>query len=189
MSWVFAVDRLGASTRIRVTRDGRAQSFAAVFAGWAEPEVALAWSTMLAARPEAAVHWELPGLVRSGLDDPFECVLVPNERLDRVQPEPDTFAEHFGEPLVSTFTNLRGDSVLVAPRPVRGDEDYAHLLRFLRTAPPDQQAALWAAVSSAMGDALGSERRWLSTAGMGVYWLHVRIDPRPKYYRHRPYRG
>jgi hypothetical protein len=28
---------------------------------------------------------------------------------------------------------------------------------------------------------------WLSTAGAGVAWLHVRLDDRPKYYSHRPY--
>jgi hypothetical protein len=28
---------------------------------------------------------------------------------------------------------------------------------------------------------------WLSTAGMGVSWLHLRLDSRPKYYRHRSY--
>jgi hypothetical protein len=30
---------------------------------------------------------------------------------------------------------------------------------------------------------------WLSTAGMGVPWLHVRLDDRPKDYGHRPYRN
>jgi len=29
---------------------------------------------------------------------------------------------------------------------------------------------------------------WISTAGMGVNWLHVRLDSRPKYYRHAPYK-
>jgi len=30
---------------------------------------------------------------------------------------------------------------------------------------------------------------WLSTAGGGVAWLHVRLDTRPKYYRYNPYRA
>ena len=29
---------------------------------------------------------------------------------------------------------------------------------------------------------------WLSTAGLGVYWLHLRLDTRPKYYSFQPYR-
>jgi len=30
---------------------------------------------------------------------------------------------------------------------------------------------------------------WLSTAGLGVYWLHLRLDSRPKYYRYQPYKA
>jgi hypothetical protein len=30
---------------------------------------------------------------------------------------------------------------------------------------------------------------WLSTAGAGVPWLHVRLDDRPKYCCFRPYQG
>ena len=29
---------------------------------------------------------------------------------------------------------------------------------------------------------------WLSTAGDGIAWLHVRLDPSPKYYQHDEYR-
>ena len=35
---------------------------------------------------------------------------------------------------------------------------------------------------------IGDEVKWLSTAGMGVYWLHVRVDSRPKYYRYQGYK-
>jgi hypothetical protein len=35
---------------------------------------------------------------------------------------------------------------------------------------------------------LGKAPVWLGTAGAGVSWLHVRLDDRPKYYGHAPYR-
>ena len=35
---------------------------------------------------------------------------------------------------------------------------------------------------------IGIQPIWLSTAGMGVPWLHVRLDSRPKYYAFGPYR-
>jgi len=35
---------------------------------------------------------------------------------------------------------------------------------------------------------LSSRPVWLSTAGGGVSWLHVRLDDRPKYYHHAAYR-
>ncbi len=34
---------------------------------------------------------------------------------------------------------------------------------------------------------VGDRPTWLSTAGHGVAWLHVRLDTRPKYYRYTPY--
>jgi len=34
---------------------------------------------------------------------------------------------------------------------------------------------------------LGERRLWISTAGGGVAWLHVRLDSSPKYYGFRPY--
>jgi len=44
-----------------------------------------------------------------------------------------------------------------------------------------------AAQTIAVGDG-ANDIPMLSTAGMGVYWLHVRLDTRPKYYQHTPYR-
>ena len=40
----------------------------------------------------------------------------------------------------------------------------------------------------AMDSRVGARPIWLSTAGHGVAWLHVRLDSRPKYYLHAPYR-
>jgi len=34
-----------------------------------------------------------------------------------------------------------------------------------------------------------SRRTWLSTSGLGVGWLHVRLDSRPKYYTYEPYKS
>ncbi len=39
-----------------------------------------------------------------------------------------------------------------------------------------------------MTQRIGAMPVWLSTAGAGVSWLHVRLDTRPKYYHHGPYR-
>ena len=35
--------------------------------------------------------------------------------------------------------------------------------------------------------ALSDQPLWVSTCGLGVYWLHVRLDSFPKYYRYAPY--
>ncbi|MBX3248007.1 MAG: hypothetical protein KF901_12575 [Myxococcales bacterium] len=53
-----------------------------------------------------------------------------------------------------------------------------------------QVDALFAAVGAALCElrARTAATVWLSTAGLGVDWLHVRLDARPKYYRHAPYK-
>lgn len=34
----------------------------------------------------------------------------------------------------------------------------------------------------------GGGNLWCSTSGLGVYWLHIRLDQYPKYYTYRPYK-
>ena len=41
----------------------------------------------------------------------------------------------------------------------------------------------------AIRENLGPIPRWLSTAGLGVPWLHLRLDTRPKYYQYGPYKN
>ncbi|HLR31307.1 MAG TPA: hypothetical protein VK074_02380, partial [Fodinibius sp.] len=52
---------------------------------------------------------------------------------------------------------------------------------------PEQRDALWRITAEETLDAIGEEPRWLSTNGMGVFWLHMRIDRRPKYYQTEDY--
>ncbi len=59
----------------------------------------------------------------------------------------------------------------------------------VRGAPREQVDALFVAVGALQSvRARSKDTLWLSTAGLGVDWLHVRIDSRPKYYRHGPYK-
>jgi hypothetical protein len=36
--------------------------------------------------------------------------------------------------------------------------------------------------------ATARDRFWVSTSGLGVPWVHVRLDERPKYFQFGPYR-
>jgi hypothetical protein len=62
------------------------------------------------------------------------------------------------------------------------------LAAFIRRAPRTQVHDLWRVVGATMEGQLSAMPVWLSTAGMGVSWLHIRLDSRPKYYGFRPYR-
>ena len=65
---------------------------------------------------------------------------------------------------------------------------YAHLAAFVRGAPEWQQQSLWRRVGEAAAARVGVKPVWLSTAGAGVAWVHVRLDDRPKYYGYDAYR-
>ena len=138
-----------------------------------------------------AYRWETPPITRQTADRDFEFVLLDEPGLDRF-PDERAFAEQFRAAtagrLVITFPNLGNDALLVVPRPSPSADGYAHLAAFVRAAPVEQQQELWRAVGAAMEARIGIQPIWLSTAGMGVPWLHVRLDSRPKYYAFGPYR-
>ncbi|RFF28821.1 MULTISPECIES: DUF6940 family protein [unclassified Wenzhouxiangella] len=143
----------------------------------------------LAELPFAAFRWETPAMTVDRLDTRFECVAVDDPSID-VMPDPSPFAGHLrSDRPVVRFPNLGGDAVLVVPCRRDGEAAYTHLANFLRGAPREQQRSFWREVSLAMADRLGERPVWLSTAGGGVAWLHVRLDDRPKYYVHAPYRN
>ena len=138
-----------------------------------------------------AFFWETPPVTLSTLRRPFEFVVVDGGALARLRPDPQPFSKHFAArpwPEVLSFPNLGGDATLIVPAPVSPDHScYTHLGNFLRAAPAGQVDRFWQVVGETMQERVSASPLWLSTAGMGVSWLHLRLDSRPKYYRHRPY--
>jgi hypothetical protein len=191
-AWDFRTQPLAPGTlRASLFEDGVAMRFADVIGQWRHNAAFRAfWTASLRTVPFEAYCFEVPPLMRNTLDRPFECVLVENPALARTAPDPAPFAAHFRHNpgcQAIVFENLGRDAVLVAPCP-RGDSQlYTHLATFMQRAPLSQVGELWRLTAEALETRLGDAPVWLSTAGLGVYWLHVRLDSRPKYYRHRPY--
>jgi len=173
----------------RIERDGEPVTYGRVIDLWIESsEFRSFFIACLADAPFHALRWETPPVTADTLDRPFEFVLVDSPWL-AAPPDSSTFAEHFSaSALAVTFANLGQDAILVAPCPTAGPADYCHLAAFLREAPDLQQHELWRKVGLAMRSRVSSRPVWLSTAGGGVDWLHVRLDDQPKYYSHAPYR-
>lgn len=135
--------------------------------------------------PYAAYFWETPPLSPATAHLPAEYAIVDAPALARVEPDMAGFASELRGRRVASFWNLSRDALLVVP----ADEGiaYPHLAAFARSAPPDVSDLFWRKVAE---EALAWDRGpvWVSTHGLGVYWLHVRLDVRPKYYRHAGYR-
>ena len=184
----------GLGQKIVLIRDREPVPYSSVIGLWqADADFRAYFSGLLAAAPYHAFRWETPSISARTVDRPFECVVLDDPCLD-CAPEPWVFAAYFAnqteENSALAFANLGHDAVLVVPRPLGREDAYGHLAAFLRRAPIVQTHALWRQVG------LETQRRltqpgptWLSTAGGGVAWLHVRLDTRPKYYRHTPYRA
>jgi len=166
----------------------------------------------------AAYAWECPPVTAATApSSAARFVLVASAALARPRADAAAFASHLADAPrggAAVFANLGGDAVLVAPSvppPAGsgggGDDDgggggggggdgavgaYGHLGAFVRGAPPAAVAALWAAVGDAVASRLegnGGRPLWVSTAGLGVPWLHVRLGDAPKYYRHAAFRA
>lgn len=189
--WEVLREAVPSGLRLRLFEAGRPLAFDGLidrferdvdFADW--------YSAMLLAQPGDAWFWEHPPLTDRTLDAPAELVLIGSASLAGLAADASAFADAFArapEDAVVCFPNLGGDAELVVPRPLTADAAYAHLAAFLRTAPPAQVRALWRATGRALREVLGPAPRWLSTSGLGVPWLHLRLDTRPKYYQHRAY--
>lgn len=140
--------------------------------------------------PFRAYHWETPPITTGTTGQPFEFVVTHSPGID-LPPDPGPFRQYFKSgKQVSVFDNLGGDAKLIAPTPPGGRQlNYSHIGVFTEHAPLEQQETFWKTVGKITIDNISDRPLWLNTAGGGVAWLHVRLDSRPKYYRHTPYRS
>lgn len=190
--WDFESEALEADRglRFRLSLDSRPAAFADVIHGWQhDAAFRTEFNAALAGATFSAFRWETPCVTEASRSLPFEFVVLDDPNLVR-RPDAEAFAEHFGSGASTvTFPNLGGDALLVVPCPLTEMAAYGHLAAFVRLAPEPQRHALWQAVGAAMSKRVGKKPVWLSTAGAGVSWLHLRLDDRPKYYGFAPYRS
>jgi len=189
--WSARTEKLSRASIIRVEHEHRPIGFADVLHRWQDDTFFREFFiALLADAPYSAFRWETPPVTSSSADRPFEFALLDSPELES-EPDPDAFAEHFrsaaGDDVIS-FPNLNHDAILVVPCPLGHSSAYGHIAGFVREAPEAQKHSLWRLVGKLMEHRLGPAPVWLSTAGAGVPWLHVRLDQQPKYYSHAPYR-
>lgn len=145
---------------------------------------------LLSGIPFHAYQWETPPVTSDNTYQPFEFVIYNSPAID-LPPDPGPFRQYFDDTNegyeVVVFNNLGNDARLVAPTPKGEDFNYSHIGVFTESAPMEQQQVLWQTVGQVTEELISDHPIWLNTAGGGVAWLHVRLDSRPKYYRHRSY--
>ena len=93
---------------------------------------------------------------------------------------------------VITFANLSGDSRLVVPCPYTENDqninitlNFAHVAKFLKNANKELIRETWKCIVNEATKTMitdHNKKLWISTSGLGVSWIHFRLDSRPKYY-------
>lgn len=178
----------------QILQDGKMMSVEEVVSHWKNtPVFRTFYNGILVDSPFEAFFWELPPMTTQTLQQDFEFVLVNSTALPRIRANKKAFQEHFdrhpNEQILS-FPNLSGDAQLIVPTPQGSLQNYAHLANVVRYTPVNQMDELWKVIGEEYERMLEIEKpRWLSTAGLGVSWLHIRVDSRPKYYRFRDYKS
>lgn len=177
--------------RFSITREAKPLSYADVLKRWESDSAFVTFFiSILFEAPFSAFRWETPPVTRETLGATFEFVILDSPWLD-LPPDPAPFEPYFtdknSEAEIVVFENLGKDAVLVVPYPRAPASAYGHLAAFTRRASATQNHALWREVARTMQQRVSDRPVWLSTAGGGVAWLHVRLDSRPKYYHYSPY--
>lgn len=175
--------------KYRIFYKNSIRSFKQVIQSWQNDDEFIQFYNQILAHSEfSAFYWEVKPIRLNQLDEAFEFVLINSKPLTLIKANPKAFQAHFSEHKSAVaFENLGKDALLVAPCPITQTEHYRHFGSFAREAPKNQHISFWKLVGHEYMKSLGNAPKWLSTAGLGVYWLHVRIDSRPKYYRYTPY--
>lgn len=179
------------TVRYRVTMNGSDVSYATVLDLWQTDEHFKDYFTSLLADSSfGAFRWETPALTVKTAKRPFEFVLINAPSFVSRRTDSDTYTDYFtdADKGVVSFSNLRKDATLVVPSPRGSEANYGHLAAFVRGADQSQISSLWRVLGRTVTAKLGKAPIWVSTAGGGVAWLHVRIDTHPKYYAYMPYK-
>jgi len=122
----------------------------------------------------------------------FEFVLVDAVRLNNIKSDKYAFQQYFTSDFTVSFENLGKNALLIVPCPrdMNIINQYAQLATFVREAKIDEVYSLLKLTALKMDEVVKKNKPiWLSTSGLGVYWLHMRIDTFPKYYTYFEYRN
>lgn len=114
----------------------------------------------------------------------FKQEFIENKFLDTYQNFTDykTYINKSKNNNVVSFPNLSRDTILVVPMPKRG-KNFSNLKNFIDTASSTQTRQFWKKVVIETRKLLKKHNKvWISTHGLGVPYLHVRISTTPKYY-------
>ena len=144
---------------------------------------------------QGPIFWELKPFTKGHTNVNFEFAIIKTDKFDNVKPNYSAFSKYlfpngnrnFLQKPVVVFDNQDKSAVLISPVPYKENLDYSNLYTFLKNAPVMQIKTLFQTIAE---EIVRSELKtvWVSTSGLGVSWLHIRLDKKPKYYNYEKYK-
>ena len=132
--------------------------------------------------------WECPPINLKNIQyQNFECYII-NSNNNFGKASDNSFKSYFNEnpsKKIISFYNPSRSCLLIVPCPLEEIEKncYLNISTFIKHAPKPQIYILWKQISTLLKKQLKNNHHiWLNTHGLGVPWLHVRLDTIPKYY-------
>lgn len=114
-------------------------------------------------------------------------VIDKTKKLSKMKQDTKTYKKYFkNRKDVAVFMNLTNDAKLIVPKYLKNisRRTYLNISTFSRNAPIKQQIHLWEEVFKQLKKCHKNNKDcYLNTHGLGIGWLHIRIDEVPKYYR------
>lgn len=179
------------ATRFRILQNEQFLTYQEIFDLWEQDTSFVKFYVeALKAIGYTAFYWEHPALKTAYLKKQYECILQKSKPLEYLPINEKAFSDYINnEPEVEDFMNLGKNARLVVPTKKSEEAIYNHLGKFIRLAKEEQIFSVFNRVGKVIKSELEQrEFIWLNTAGLGVIWLHIRMDMRPKYYKTDRYR-
>lgn len=127
-------------------------------------------------------------VINSKKDLPYKEEFIENNNLISNKHDLDTYNSYFkqkknkNKKYAINFNNFFGDTMLIIPTP-QINKNYSNLFYFMKNASDKQQEEFWKEVVKQIKKLLKTNKNlWVSTHGLGVNYLHIRICSYPKYY-------
>lgn len=137
-----------------------------------------------------AFYWEHPVIGLETINHSYRCAIIESSSLSKVKANFTPFSDKFdSNSIVVSFSNLKNDAILLVPNPhVVDDFSLSSIAEVVRSNNESLIDELWRRVGESVEKTYSFRDVYLSTAGNGVYWCHIRLDSRPKYYKNSHYR-
>ena len=180
------------ATRFQILNGEHPLSFEEVLMLWqGSPDFVLFYRETMKSFEYSGCFWEHPALKLEYVKAPYEAMLLKTENFSKRSIDTQAFSERIhSTSLVECFDNLGRNAKLIVPTLKLDKEVYKQFGSFINGASVEQVNAFFAAVGSELETELANGKQiWLNTAGLGVIWLHARLDTRPKYYKIKAYKN